>query len=516
MKSFTLLTALCLCVQVTCAAEPVTAVVSDELLAKMTQVTETDFSACLSAGVNQLLNTQDDALRKQSIAKLAALLTKKETTLYGKYALLRMLTPYADQLDAEVVVTCLKDPMTRAQAMRILDAKGDKRGALTSLTPLPENACVKAYRDIQKNPASFLTYIASSDKKVRETAIGCAGEISTASLVDAYQRDTDLSAKLLILNALATRKDKQCVPLFKKEAANADELFASAGLSGLISLATLEDIPFLLAALERSPDVALAARNVLISISDPKTESTLLSAKIKRETQLDIIGDRDTPQAFDLLLPYTRKTETGDVRAAAWRNLRKVVTEAQVPALIAQLQEADEGDINPAEQTLLSAVKDMDPFKRDALVLATWQKASNATTRGVMFSMMQRFKNTSFEPEFLKLIASENDLTQEALRTLCSYKPPSKSALLAILAYTQDEKKQQANAARLFLANGADTFALLQSVFDSPQSAVAKKLYLHLFDKQFEGLKIPPKSKKEKGVPKAVLDTIQKTATEIK
>lgn len=516
MKSFYLFTALCLCVQVTCAAEPVTAVVSDELLAKMTQANETDFSACLSAGVNQLVNTPDDAVRKQSIAKLAALLAKKETTLYGKYALLRMLTPYADQLDAEVVATCLEDPMTRAQAMRILDAKGDKRGALTTIVATPENACVKAYRDIQKNPASFLTYIASPDKKVRETAIGCADGVSTATLVDAYQRDTDLSAKLLILNVLSARKDKQCVPLFKQEASNADEVFASAGLSGLVSLATLEDIPFLLAALERSPDIALAARNVLISISDPKTESTVLASKIKRETQLDIIGDRDTPQAFDLLLPYTRKAEAGEIRAAAWRNLRKVVTEARVPALIAQLQEADEGDINPAEQTLLSAIKDMESAPRDTLILATWQKASNKVTRGVMFSMMQRFKDDSFEPEFLKLISSENDLSQEALRTLCSYKPPSKTTLLALLAYTQDEKQQQTIAARLFLANSADTFALLQSVFDSPQSAVAKKLYLHLFDKQFEGLKIPPKSKKEKGVPKAVLDTIQKTATEIK
>jgi HEAT repeat protein len=496
--------------------EPVTAVVSDELLAKMTQASETDFSACFSAGVNQLLNTPDDAVRKQSIAKLAALLTKKETTLYGKYALLRMLTPYADQLDAEVVATCLADPMTRAQAMRILDAKGDKRGALTSLAPLPENASVKAYRAIQKDPKCFSTTIVAPDKKVREVAISCAESLQTSDLLEAYQKVSDRAAKVLILTALSTRKDKQCIPLFKQEAANTDEVFASVGLSGLISLATIEDIPFLLAALERSPDIALTARNVLISIADPKTEAMLLSAKMKRETQLDIIGDRDTPQAFDLLLPYTRKTEASEIRAAAWRNLRKVVTEAQVPALIAQLQEADDGDINPAEQTLLSAVKDMDPFKRDALVLATWQKASNKVTRGVMFSMMQRFKNPSFEPEFLKLIASENDLAQEALRTLCSYKPPSKTTLLALLAYTQDEKQQQTIAARLFLANSADTFALLQSVFDSPQSAVAKKLYLHLFDKQFEGLKIPPKSKKEKGVPKAVLDTIQKTATEIK
>jgi hypothetical protein len=516
MKSFYLFTALCLCAQVTCAAEPVTTVVSDELLAKMTQASEKDFSSCFSAGVNQLVNTQDDALRKQSIAKLAALLTQKETTLYGKYALLRLLTPYADQLTAEVVATCLEDPMTRAQAMRILDAKGDKRGALTSIVPTPENACVKAYRDIQKDPKCFSTYIVAADKKVREVAMSCAGSLQTSALLEAYQNVSDKATKLLILTALSTRKDKQCIPLFKQEAGNTDEAFASTGLSGFVSLATLEDIPFLLAALERSPDIALAARNVLISITDPKTEATLLASKLNQATLLDLIGDRDTPQAFTILLPYTRKTETGEVRGVAWRNLRKVVTEAQVPTLIAHLQEVHEEDINPAEQTLLSAVKDMESTPRDALVLATWQKASNKATRGVFFSMMQRFKDDSFEPEFLKLIASENDLTQEALRTLCSYKPPSKTALLALFAYTQDEKQQQTIAARLFLANNVDTFALLQSVFDSPQAAVAKKLYLHLYDKQFEGLKIPPKSKKEKGVPKALLDTIQKTATEIK
>jgi HEAT repeat protein len=516
MKSLYLVTALCLCVQVTFASEPVTTVITDELLANITLASETNFSTCFASGVQQLVNTQDDSVRKQSIARLAALLAKQETTLYGKYALLRMLTPYADQLDAEVVAACLNEPLTRAQAMRILDAKGDKRGALTTITPLPENDCVKAFRDIQKNPKSFSTYIVSPDKKIREVAISCAGDLPTPDLLESYQKVSDSAPKLLILTALSTRKDKQCVPLFKQEAGNTDEAFACAGLSGMASLATLEDVPFLLTALDRSPAVSLAARNVLISLEDPKTEETLLAAKIKRETLLDIIGDRDTPQAFDRLLPYIRKTESGEVRAAAWRNLRKVVNEAHVPTLIALLQEAHEDDINPAEQTLMSALKEMNNAKRNELVLDTWQKATSKTAKGVTFSMMQRFKDASFEPELLKLIASENDLTQEALRTLCSYNPPSKTALLALLAYTQDEKKQQGIAARLFLANGADTFALLQSAFESPQSAVAKKLYLHLYDKQFEGLKSQPKSRREKGVPKAVLDTIQKTATEIK
>jgi hypothetical protein len=515
MKSICLFGALCLCAPVLFSQEPASTLVTDELLAKITQASEMEDAVCFTTGANLLVNTQDEALRKQNIAKLAELLSKNETTLYGKYALLRMLTPYADQLDAEVVATCLENPLTRAQAMRILDAKGDKRGALTTITPTPENACVKAYRDIQKNPASFSTYIASSDKKVRETAIGCADGIPTATLTDVYQKDADREAKLLILTALSARKDKQCVPLFKQAAAHTDEDFVVVGLIGLAPFATLEDIPFLLAALERSPVIATAARNVLIALNDPKTEATLLASKSPKTSILDIIGDRGTRQAFSLLLSYTRATEASDTRGAAWRNLRKVVTEDQVPALIAQLQESPEEDITPAEQTLLSAIKDMPPEKRNALILATWQKATGKTTRGVFFSMMQRFKDPAFEPEFLTLFASDNDLKQEAFRTLCSYTPPSKTALLALLASTEDEKQQQGIAARLFLANSAKTFPLLQSAFDSPQAAVAKKLYRHLYDTKFESLKIPPKSRREKGVPKAMLETIQKTATEI-
>jgi hypothetical protein len=515
MKSICLFGALCLCAYVVFAQEPASTLVSDELLAKITQASEMDSAACYTAGVSLLVNTRDEAIRKQSIAKLAALLTKKETTLTGKYALLRMLTPYADQLDAEAVATCLDEPLTRAQAMRILDAKGDKRGALTSIIPTPENACVKTYRDIQKNPRSFSTHINSSDKKVREVAIGSAENLGTPDLLESYQKVSDSSVKLLILTALSSRKDKQCIPLFKKEAGNTDEAFACAGLSGLISLATLEDIPFLLAALERAPAIAQAARNVLASLADPKTEATLLASQTKKETALDIIGDRRTDKAFELLLPYTRKSEPSELRSAAWRNLRKVVTEAHVPMLIAQLQESPEEDINPAEQTLLSAIKDMKPDTRNTLILANWQKTSGKTAQGVFFSLMQRFKDPSFEPELLKLLASEGELKQEALRTLCSYTPPSKTALLALLAYTQEGEKQQGIATRLFVANGVQTFPLLQSAFDSPQTAVAKKLYRHLYDTKFESLSIPPKSKKEKGVPKAMLDTIQKTATEI-
>jgi len=368
---------------------------------------------------------------------------------------------------------------------------------------------------LRKNRLLFLTYINSSDKKVRETAIGCVNRVPTDTLVDAYQRDTDRAAKLLILTALSTRKDKQCVPLFKQELVNTDEAFAVTGLIGLTPFATLEDIPFLLAALERSPVIATAARNVLIALNDPKTEATLLATKSPKPTLLDIIGDRGTRQAFDLLLPHTRATEASDTRSAAWRNLRKVVTEDQVPALIAQLQESPEEDVTPAEQTLLSAIKEMQPEKRNAFILATWQKASGKTTRGVFFSLMQRFKDSTFEPEFLTLFTSDNELKQEAFRTLCSYTPPSKTALLALLASTQEEKQQQGIATRLFLANGVQTFPLLQSAFDTSQAAVAKKLYRHLYDTKFESLKVPPKSKREKGVPKAMLDTIQKTATEI-
>lgn len=515
MKSICLFGALCLCAPVLFSQEPASTLVTDELLAKITQATELEDSVCFTTGASLLLNTQDDALRKQNIAKLAALLNKKETTLYGKYALLRMLTPYADQLDAEVVATCLENPLTRAQAMRILDAKGDKRGTLTTIVATPENACVKAYREIEKNPASFLTYINSSDKKVRETAIGCVDRVPTGTLVDAYQRDTDRAAKLLILTALATRQDKQCVSLFKQETLNTDEAFVVAGLTGLTPFSSLEDIPFLLSALERSPAIATAARLVLIALKDPKTEATLLATKSQKSTLLDIIGDRGTQQAFDLLLPYTRATEASDTRSTAWRNLRKVVTEDQVPLLITQLQETPEEDITPAEQTLLTALKEMQPEKRNAFILATWQKATGKTARGVFFSLMQRFKDPSFEPEFLTLFASDNELKQEAFRTLCSYTPPSKNALLTLLASTEDTKQQQGIATRLFLANGVQTFPLLQSAFDTPQAAVAKKLYRYLFDTKFESLKIQPKSKRGKGVPEAMLDTIQKTATEI-
>jgi hypothetical protein len=87
------------------------------------------------------------------------------------------------------------------------------------------------------------------------------------------------------------------------------------------------------------------------------------------------------------------------------------------------------------------------------------------------------------------LISSENELSQEALRTLCSYTPPSKNAVLSMLKYATDDKKQQSIASRLYNANAVETFAILQSAFDSPQADVAKKIYRTLYDKQFEGLK---------------------------
>jgi hypothetical protein len=489
MKRFYCIAALSMCAHLMFAQDTTTAVISDELLAKIAQAGELDASVCTMAGVNQLVTPQDEAIRKQSIAKLTALLGKKETTAYGKLVLLRVLLPYADQVKADDVVACLEAPLTKAQAMRILDAKGDTRGAVSTIVQTPENACVKAYRDIQKDPKTFTTYIVSPDKKVREVAIACATSVPTADFIATYKAVSSDEAKVLILKALATRKDKACYPLFVQEANAENEALAVAALMGLTPLATGADIPLFLKALEKAPAIASVARTGLVVMSDPKTESLLLASKGKLSTLLDIVGDRALPTAMDTLIPYTSKAEDDDVRASAWRNIRKVVNETHVPLIIAQLQDTHESDINNAEQALLSATKDMDSAKRNATVLAAWGKASDKATKGVMFSMMQRFKDASFEKEFIKLIETENEFTAEALRTLCSYTPPSTESVLAILKYATDDKKQQAIASRLYNANNVETFDLLHSFFDSAHAVTAKKLYRSLYDKQFEGLK---------------------------
>jgi hypothetical protein len=489
MKHLYGIAALSLCAHILFAQDTAPTVISDELVAKIAQAGELDASVCTMAGVNQLVTTPDEAIRKQSIAKLAALLGKKETTDFGKLVLLRMLLPYADQVKAEDVAACLANPLTKAQAMRLLDAKGDTRGALSTIVQTPENASVKAYRDIQKNPKSFATYIASTDKKVREVAIACASSVPTADFMATYKTISSADAKVLILKALATRNDKTCYPLFVQEANTENEALTVAALMGLTPLATSADIPLLLKALEKSPAIASVAQTALVVMRDPKTESVLLASQGKRATLLDIIGDRALPTAMDTLIPFTSKAQDDDVRASAWRNIRKVVNETHVPLLIAQLKDTHERDINNAEQALLSATKDMDGAKRNALVLAAWGKAADKATKGVMFSMMQRFKDASFEQEFIKLIATENEFTAEALRTLCSYSPPSTEAVLALLKYATDNKKQQAIASRLYNANTVETFDLLHSVFDSAHADVAKKIYRGLYDKQFEGLK---------------------------
>lgn len=489
MKRFYCMAALTMCAQLMFAQNTTTSIISDELLTQIAQAGEMDASVCTMTGVNQLVTTQDEAIRKQSIEKLASLLGKKDTTPYGKLVLLRVLLPYATQIKADDVVACLEAPMTKAQAMRILDAQGDKRGALTTIVLTPDNACVKAYRDIQTNPKAFSTTIVSTDKKVREVAIACASSVPTADLMSTYKTVSSDDAKVLILKALATRKDKTCYPLFVQEANVENEALVVAALMGLTPLATGADIPLFLKALEKSPAIASVARTALVVMNDPKTESALLASKGKLAPLLDIIGDRALPTAMDTLIPYTSKAEDDDVRASAWRNVRKVVNETHVPLIIAQLQDTHESDINNAEQALLSATKDMDSAKRNAFVLGAWSKSSDKTTRSVMFSMMQRFKDASFEPEFVKQIGSDDTFTAEALRTLCSYTPPSKNAVLALLKYATDDKKQQSVSSRLFNANGIETFALVQSAFDSAQADVAKKIYRSMYYKHFEGLK---------------------------
>ena len=229
----------------------------------------------------------------------------------------------------------------------------------------------------------------------------------------------------------------------------------------------------------------------LAATGDPAVDGYLFEFSAgdpaKTAKALELYLDRRGRRAIPKILGYTAAANDAKVREAAWRSLRKVVDETDLDPLLKSL--AGAADVNPAEQTLLAALKPLAPEARNAVILKAWKAASDDISKAVLFSLMQRYNEAEFVPELAALVRSGGKMADDAARTLAKYKGVDDAVLKVLLAYASTDRRIQIVGNNLYATLGIDLFGLLANNFADP---AAKKMYLAVYEKNLAGAAAVP------------------------
>lgn len=238
------------------------------------------------------------------------------------------------------------------------------------------------------------------------------------------------------------------------------------------------------------PATEKEAQWALITTAEPQTERVLIAAAGNDAAKLakvfEVIADRNLKRAFSTLLAYTESSVAAEVRAAAWKSLRKVVAEEHFQLLINHLARVDVKDANMAEQAIMSTFRFLDRDVRNAAILKAYQGNHDPATQAVMFSLIQRFKETCFIPAVLATARKTGADQEDALRLLASYGSWDAAMVQALLAYASTEKYQQQVAGWMYRSQGTALFDTLYPLFnDATYGGAAKAVYRKAYERNF-------------------------------
>lgn len=238
------------------------------------------------------------------------------------------------------------------------------------------------------------------------------------------------------------------------------------------------------------PATEKESRWTLITTAEPKTERVLLAAAGSDAAKLakvfEIVADRNLKSAFATLLSYTDAKVAADVRAAAWKSLRKVVDEQHFEPLVKQLTRVDVKDANMAEQALMATFRFLDRDVRNAAIVKAYQEQRDPATRAVMFSLIERFKEECFVPAVLATARIEGAEQEDAIRLIASYAKLDSSMVQVLLQFAKTEKRQQQVAGWVYRSQGTALFDLFYPLFnDATFGATAKSIYRKAYERNF-------------------------------
>jgi uncharacterized protein len=311
----------------------------------------------------------------------------------GAISAIAPLAKSANQRVAESAILALGD-IGSADGLPALHALPASNKVDDAILRIAENlkgeAAAAVYRGlIDRNPSAALhglvraqgadaipTLTAALNGPNRRAAITALARASGADPALTAITPQNAADAVTLVTAWRTRGGKAARSALRGLSAHQNELVASEAFRALGQVGESEDLPALIAGLERDDVAADVALDVLANFSKPGTDKALIAAIEQGGEISEILGIRRSQTAAPALM-RARHSEDSSISREAWKALANCATPAQVPDLIGSFATVDRRAADRLGDVLL-ALKDSVDEKAVVAALPSSSEAGRA------------------------------------------------------------------------------------------------------------------------------------------
>jgi HEAT repeat protein len=270
--------------------------------------------------------------------------------------------PGGRQLELVAKLSGELDGAGRASLLRLLATRKEPEAAQIALTGLSDaDSAVRAAalhalegREDPKVVQGLLAAIEKGDGAAKEGAVGVLGRIPGEATTKAIARMAKAArgeGRTELLLVLGRREDRSAAPVLLEAARSEVESERAAAYEGLGNLHRPEDLPVLIAGLERAGRDGEAAERALARQSSPEAmraihEAAKKKSGLARARLLTVVGRREGPEEVALLLEAAKDPDEA-VRSAALLGLAGQKDPAILPVLLEAAERGPE-KVRPA------------------------------------------------------------------------------------------------------------------------------------------------------------------------
>jgi HEAT repeat protein len=306
--------------------------------------------------------------------------------------------------------------------------------------------------------AQVLQLLASDDADTRAVAAGYIAELRGSDLKTLASGMNRLppATQVLVLGALAERREKSALPEALACVKSADEYVRFAGLYALGQLGDATTVPLLAATLQAGGSAASAARTSLVRLDGPGVNDAILAA-MQREKEPDrraelvmVLEVRGTTTAVPALLQEAL-SEAPAPRRAAMRALGRLAAPDAAPAMLqALLKSAPGGERHDAERAVASVcLRASSPASQVQPVLEAYRDAKDSEKAALLPVLGRLGGPKAFEAVKAALASSDPALQKAAETALANWPDADESVEAELLGRAQRAEKAAERAAAL-------------------------------------------------------------------
>ncbi len=382
----------------------------------------------------------------------------------------------------------IDDALLRCADRRLLDGKTDDAAAIyreLRKAEEPRPIRLAALRGVLKTSgdqagAMILEILGGDDAGARAIAIGQIEGLSAAGLkpLAANLEKLPPASQVLVLNALAARRDRSQMPAALTAARSSNDAIRRAGIQALGRLGDASVVPLLLETVDAGGASGSLSGDSLVRLTGDGVNEKLIAAleaaknPARSKALLGILERRKATSAVPAILQAARSKDAS-IRTEAFAGLRTLADVKHVPEMVLALLKTDKGkERELAEQAVVAVCGQItDPQKRAEPVLALLKNGLK-DQRPALLPLVGRLGGA----DALKLVkdalaSSEPEVYEAGLAGLCNWPDPSVSEELLALARGAKEERQRLRALQAVIRVNA----VLSDSPTEPRLATLKK-----------------------------------------